>query len=56
MYSKGCRIGNLKPHIVPYFDYGDIFIVGTNQKTKDKLQKLQNQALRTCSAMDGRSY
>ena len=41
--------------IVPYFDYGDIFLINISQKTIDKLQKLQNRALRICLALDGRS-
>ena len=41
--------------IVPYFDYGDIVLVNINRKTIDKLQKLQNRALRVCLALDGRS-
>ena len=41
--------------IVPYFDYGDIFLPNINLKTIDKLQKLQNRALRICLALDGRS-
>ena len=41
--------------IVPYFDYGDIFLTNINLKTIDKLQKLQNRALRVCLALDGRS-
>ena len=41
--------------IVPYFDYGDIFLSNINIKTTDKLQKLQNRALRICLALDGRS-
>ena len=40
---------------VPYFDYGDIFLININLKTIDKLQKLQNRALRLCLALDGRS-
>ena len=41
--------------IVPYFDYGDIFLFNISKKTTDKLQKLQNRALRICLALDGRS-
>ena len=39
--------------MVPYFDYGDIFLLNINQKSVDKLQMLQNMALRLC--LDGRS-
>ena len=41
--------------IVPYFDYGDIFLINISQKSIDKLQRLQNRALRICLAQDGRS-
>ena len=34
--------------IIPYFDYGDIFYMSTHHRTLDKLQKLQNRALRLC--------
>ena len=37
-----------KSKILPYFDYGDIFYMKTHQRTIDKLQKLQNRALRLC--------
>ena len=44
-----------KSKVVPYFDYGDIFLMNITQKTLDKLQKLQNRALRICLAQNGRS-
>ena len=37
-----------KSKILPYFDYGDIFYIKTHQRTIDKLQKLQNRAIRLC--------
>ena len=37
-----------------YYDYGDIFLINISLKTIDKLQKLQNRALRICLAVDGR--
>ena len=37
-----------KMKILPYFDYGDIFYLGTHVRATDKLQKLQNRALRIC--------
>ena len=37
-----------KTKVLPYFDYGDILYIGTNGKSLDKLQKLQNRALRIC--------
>ena len=37
-----------KSKILPYFDYGDIFCIGSHEKSLDKLQKMQNRALRIC--------
>ena len=37
-----------KSKILPYFDYGDIFYHGTHNYLAEKLQKLQNRALRIC--------
>ena len=34
--------------VLPYFDYGDILYQGTSYKHLNKLQKLQNRALRIC--------
>ena len=34
-----------KTMILPYFDYGDILYMNTNQALLGKLQKLQNRAL-----------
>ena len=43
-----------KSKILPYFDYGDIFYNKTYLRTIDKLQKLQNRALRLCLLHDSR--
>ena len=43
-----------KSKIMPYFDYGDIFLLGTQIKTKDMLQKLQNRVLRLVLNKDSR--
>ena len=53
--TTGQSIAIYKSKVVPYFDYGDIFLININQKSVDKLQKLQNRALRICLARDGRS-
>ena len=37
-----------KPKILPYFTYGDILYDGAVSKSVDKIQKLQNRALRIC--------
>ena len=39
---------------MPYFDYGDIFLIGVQVKTRDMLQKLQNRALRLVLNRDSR--
>ena len=44
-----------KSKIVPYFDYGDIFLMNISSKTKQKLQRVQNRALRICLEAEGRS-
>ena len=44
-----------KSKVVPYFDYGDIFLMNISMKAVDKLHKIQNRALRICLARDGRS-
>ena len=43
-----------KSKILPYFDYGDIFLMGTHVKTRDLLQKFQNRALRLVLKKDSR--
>ena len=43
-----------KNKIMPYFDYGDIFLIGVQVKTRDMLQKLQNRALRLALNRDSR--
>ena len=43
-----------KSKIMPYFDYGDIFLLGVQVKTRDMLQKLQNRALRLVLNRDSR--
>ena len=43
-----------KSKIMPYFDYGDIFLMGTHVITGDKLPKLQNRALRLVLGRDSR--
>ena len=53
--TTGQSIAIYKSKVVPYFDYGDIFLMNINRKSLDKLQKLQNRALRICLARDGRS-
>ena len=37
-----------KTKILPYLDLGDIFYLGSHQKSTMKLQRLQNRALRVC--------
>ena len=43
-----------KTKVLPYFDYGDIFYMGTNQKATNKLQRLQNRALKICINAEAR--
>ena len=41
-----------KGMILPYFDYGDVVYVGGNNNILDKLQRLQNRALKICLKME----
>ena len=43
-----------KSKILPYFDYGDIFYNKTFSRTLEKIQKLQNRAIRLCLGKDSR--
>ena len=43
-----------KSKILPYYDYGDIFYNKTYIRTTEKLQKLQNRAIRLCLGRDSR--
>ena len=43
-----------KSMILPYFDYGDIIYMNSNQDGLDKLQRLQNRCLKICKRLDRR--
>ena len=49
-------IAIFKSMIQPYFFYGDIFLHNISVRTKDKMQKLQNKALRLCLQRDNRAH
>ena len=49
-------IAIFKSMIQPYFFYGDIFLHNISVRTKDKMQKLQNKALRLCLQCDNRAH
>ena len=40
---------------MPYFYYGDVFMPNLKVGTYDRMQKLQNKALRLCLKRDNRS-
>ena len=46
--SKEASLNIYKAKILPFFDYGDVIYHETNPRVCDKLQKLQNRALRVC--------
>ena len=53
LYNKICfyldtpkMLDLYKSHVLPYVDYGDVLYAGANKGKLDKLQRLQNQALR----------
>ena len=52
--NKDQAVTIYKSKILPYFDYGDIFYNKTYSRTLDKLQKLQNRAIRLCLGRDSR--
>ena len=41
--------------ILPYMEYGDVFMSGANQVDLDKLQRLQNRGLRICLQSETRT-
>ena len=43
-----------KSMIVPYFDYGDVLYMNSNQDGLEKLQRLQNRCLKICKGYDMR--
>ena len=53
--SIGQAISIYKSKIVPYFDYGDVLLINISRKIREKLQRLQNRALRICLTLEGRS-
>ena len=44
-----------KSMILPYMEYGDVFMSGANQVDLDKLQRLQNRGLRICLQSETRT-
>ena len=52
--DKRQAITIFKSTIMPYFDYGDIFLIRVQKKTQDMLQKLHNRALRLVLNRDSR--
>ena len=47
--SKTQALSIYKTKILPYIDYGDVFYHNCNQNLLDKMQRLQNRALRICT-------
>ena len=45
-----------KTKILPYFDQGDILYLDANLKDTEKLQKLQNRALRICLNVNNKHH
>ena len=46
--TDGTCLRIYKTMILPLLDYGDVIYSGTSQKNLDRLQKIQNRALRIC--------
>ena len=53
--NKQPALAIFKPKTLPYFDYGDIFFNKTYIRTTEKLQKLQNRAIRLCLDRDSKN-
>ena len=41
--------------ILPYFDYGDVFLINANQQLLGKIQRIQNRSLKICLGVDART-
>ena len=54
MIKSKQAIAIYKSKILPYFEYGDIFYNKTFARTLEKLQKLQNRAIRLCLGRNSR--
>ena len=54
--TQSVAIRIYKTKILPYFDQGDILFIDAFKKDTDKLQKLQNRALRICLNTNNRHH
>ena len=41
--------------ILPYFDYGDVFLINANQQLLGKIQRIQNRGLKICLGVEART-
>ena len=41
--------------ILPYFDYGDVFLINANQQLLRKIQRIQNRGLKICLGVEART-
>ena len=46
--TKSAAITIYKSMILPYFDYGDLFLINANQQLLGKIQRIQNRGLKIC--------
>ena len=46
--TEGAALQIYKTMVLPYLDYGDIFIIGANKSKLAKMQRLQNRGLKMC--------
>ena len=54
--NQSVAIRIYKTKILPYFDQGDILYIDAFQKDLDKLEKLQNRALKICANANNRHH
>ena len=50
--TKNAAITIYKSMILPYFDYGDGFVINANQQLLDKIQRIQNRGLKICLGVE----
>ena len=53
--TKNAAITIYKSMILPYFDYGDVFLINANQQLLGKIQRIQNRGLQICLGVEART-
>ena len=53
--TKNAAITIYKSMILPYFDYGDVFLINANQQLLGKIQRIQNRGLKILLGREART-